>query len=106
ICRFIAARQPLNLSARAQLLDARYRVRSNYANRSSAAQQAFDLLQANQAGTDNQASLPFQLQKQWKETRTLTQGVYPQQEQHPGVQARVFRRRAARATFRRWNVQS
>jgi hypothetical protein len=63
IRRFVIASQPADLSLHIQLLDARDSVRCDHADQRSAAQQAFDLLQANQACAYHQASLPFELQK-------------------------------------------
>jgi len=58
---FVSASQPTDLSLRTQLLDARDGVRCDHADQRSAEQQAFDLLQANQAPAYHQASLPFEL---------------------------------------------
>ncbi len=63
VLRFVAASQPVDLSPGAQLLNARNCVGRDHANGRSAAQQAFDLFQTNQARAHHQASLPFQLQK-------------------------------------------
>jgi hypothetical protein len=58
---FVLANQPVDLSRRAQLLDARYSLGRDHADRRCAPEQAFDLFQTDQARAYYQASLPFHL---------------------------------------------
>jgi hypothetical protein len=58
---FVFASQPGDLFLHTQLLDAGDGLRRDHADQRPAAQQAFDLLEANQARAYHQASLPFEL---------------------------------------------